>query len=105
MSSVPAGRGGLALRARRAAGTTSWSGEGACRASRRDSSLRARCEGLLGAGSAMDAGLARLSHAESALAPAWRAAGASTCRPGARRCWGAPARAPCVPRAPRGSTS
>ena len=87
-SSVAAGRGGLDLRARRDAGTTSRSGEGACRASRRGSSLRARCEGLSGAGSAADAGLARPSHAESALAPAWRAAGASTCRPGARRCWG-----------------
>ena len=87
-SSVTAGRGGLALRARRDAGTTSRSGEGACRASRRGSNLRARCEGLSGAGSAADAGLARPSHAESALAPAWRAAGASTCRPGARRCWG-----------------
>ena len=83
-----AGRGGLALRARRDAGTTSRSGEGASRASRRGSSLRAHCEGLSGAGSAADAGLARPSHAESALAPAWRAAGASTCRPGARRCWG-----------------
>ena len=87
-SSVAAGRGGLALRARRDTGTTSRSGEGACRASRRGSSLRARCEGLSGAGSAADAGLARPSHAESALAPAWRSAGASTCRPGARRCGG-----------------
>ena len=68
--SVVAGRGGLALRARRDAGTLSRSGEGACRASRRGSSLRARCEGLSGAGSAADAGLARPSHAESALAPA-----------------------------------
>ena len=85
-SSVAAGHGGLALRANRDAGTTSRSGEGACRASRRGSSLRERCEGLTGAGSAADAGLARPSHAESALAPAWRAAGASTCRPSARRC-------------------
>ena len=45
-----------------------------------------RREGLSGAGSAADAGLARPSHAESALAPAWRAAGARTCRPSARRC-------------------
>ena len=45
-SSVTAGRGGLALRARRDAGTTSRSGEGACRASCRGSNLRARCEGL-----------------------------------------------------------
>ena len=87
-SSVTAGRGGLALRARRDAGTASRSGEGACRASRRGSNLQARCEGLSGASSAADAGLARPSHAESALAPAWRAAGASTCQPGARRCWG-----------------
>ena len=85
-SSVTAGRGRLALRARRDAVTTSRSGEGACRASRRGSNLRARCEGLSGAGSAADAGLARPSHAERALAPAWRAAGASTCRLGARRC-------------------
>ena len=69
---VAAGRGGLALRARRDAGTTSRSGEGACRASRRGSGLRERCEGLSVAGSAANAGLARPSHAESALAPAWR---------------------------------
>ena len=87
-SCVTAGRGGLALHARRDAGNTSRSGEGACRASRRGSNLRARCEGLSGAGCAADAGLARPSHAESALAPAWRAAGAHTCQPGARRCWG-----------------
>ena len=37
---------------------------------------------------AVDAGLVRPSHAESALAPAWRAAGAGTCRPGPRRCGG-----------------
>ena len=69
-SSVTAGRGGLALPARRDAGTTLRSGEGACRVSRRGSNLRARCEGLSGAGSAADAGLARPSHAVSALAPA-----------------------------------
>ena len=40
-SFVAAGRGALALRARRDAGTTSRSGEGACQASRRGSSLRA----------------------------------------------------------------
>ena len=33
-------------------------------------------------GTAVDADLARPSHAESALAPAWPASGASTCRPG-----------------------
>ena len=67
-AAVPCGEGGgvicrcrargLALEARRDAGTTSRSGEGACRASRRGSSLRARCEGLSGTGSAADAGLA-----------------------------------------------
>ena len=56
-SSVAAGRGGLALHAHSDAGTTSRSGEGACRASRRGSSLRGRCERLSGAGIAADTGL------------------------------------------------
>ena len=68
-SSVAAGRGGLALRARRDAGTTSRWGEGACRASRRGSSLRARCEGLSGAGSAADAGLAAPAMPRARLPP------------------------------------
>ena len=69
-SYVAAGRGGLPLRAGRNAGTTSRSGGSACRASRHGSGLWAHCEGLSGTGSAVDAGLAHLSHAESALAPA-----------------------------------
>ena len=84
-ASIAAGRGGLTLRARRDAGTTSQSREDGGRVNRRAPDPWGRCGGLSGAGSAADAGLARPNHAESALAPACRASGASTCWLGPNR--------------------